>query len=172
MKRASGITFHILFFLSASSLYSQTDSSRTIVLNSVMVTDSKPTFNYISKEVIDISDIEIRKTGSQTLSEALSSLPGISQLTTGPISKPVIRGLYGDRIQVNVAGLKLEDQQWEDEYGLGLSDIGVERVELIKGPASVMFGPDAEGGVINLIEEGIGVPDVRFKRHWRGCQYC
>jgi iron complex outermembrane recepter protein len=59
-------------------------------------------------------------------------------ITTGAISKSVIRGLYGNRIQVNFGGLRLEDQQWEDEHGLGLSDVGVERVELIKGPSSFM----------------------------------
>lgn len=87
------------------------------------------------------------------MSEALSTLPGVSQITTGAISKPVIRGLYGDRILINIAGLKLEDQQWEDEHGLGLSDVGVERIELIKGPASLLFGCGAMGGVVNIVEE-------------------
>ncbi len=77
----------------------------------------------------------------------------MSQLTTGAISKPVIRGLYGDRILVNVAGLKMEDQQWEDEYGLGLSEVGVARVELIKGPAALLYGSNAMGGVVNIVEE-------------------
>lgn len=131
----------------------QTDSVRTIVLNSVYVTENKPTFTTTSRQVIPMTNSEMKERGSQTLSDALSNLPGVSQLTTGAISKPVIRGLYGERIQVNVAGLKLEDQQWEDEYGLGLSDVGVGRVELIKGPASLLFGSNAMGGVVNIVEE-------------------
>jgi iron complex outermembrane recepter protein len=131
----------------------QTDSVRTIVLNSVYVTEKKPTFTSTSRQVIAITNSEMKEKGAQTLSDALSTLPGVSQLTTGAISKPVIRGLYGNRILVNVAGLKMEDQQWEDEYGLGLSDAGIERVELIKGPASLLFGSNAMGGVVNIVEE-------------------
>jgi len=133
----------------------QTDSVRTIVLNSVYVTEKKPTFNTTSREVVALTNTEMKEKGTQTVSEALSSIPGVSQITTGAISKPVIRGLYGDRIQINVAGLKLEDQQWEDEHGLGLSDVGVERIELIKGPASLMFGSGAMGGVVNIVEEDL-----------------
>jgi iron complex outermembrane recepter protein len=142
-----------LAVVSSIEISGQTDSIRTIVLNSVYVTENKPTFTTTSRQVIPITNTEMKERGSQTLSDALSTLPGVSQLTTGAISKPVIRGQYGERIQVNVAGLKLEDQQWEDEYGLGLSDVGVGRVELIKGPASLLFGSNAMGGVVNIVEE-------------------
>ena len=61
--------------------------------------------------------------------------PGISQLTTGPaISKPVIRGLYGNRVLAVLSGLKFDNQQWQDEHGLGLNDVGIDRIEVIKGP--------------------------------------
>ncbi len=139
----------------AFEVSAQVDSARTIVLNSVYVTEKKPSFNTTSREVIALTNTEMKEKGAQTLSEALSTIPGVSQITTGAISKPVIRGLYGDRIQINVAGLKLEDQQWEDEHGLGLSDVGVERIELIKGPASLMFGSGAMGGVVNIVEEDL-----------------
>jgi iron complex outermembrane receptor protein len=137
----------------ALDMSAQTDSVKTIVLNSVYVTEKKPTFNTTSREVVALTNTEMKEKGTQTLSEALSTLPGVSQITTGAISKPVIRGLYGDRIQINVAGVKLEDQQWEDEDGLVLSDVGVERIELIKGPASLLFGSGAMGGVVNIVEE-------------------
>lgn len=87
------------------------------------------------------------------LSDALAKLPGISQMTTGnSISKPVIRGLYGNRILLLFSGLRFDNQQWQDEHGLGLSQIGIDRVEVIKGPASLLYGSDAMGGVINIIE--------------------
>ena len=148
--------FLIIIIVSrALTTNAQTDSVRTIVLNSVYVTEKKPTFNTTSREVVALTNTDMKEKGAQTVSEALSSIPGVSQITTGAISKPVIRGLYGDRIQINVAGLKLEDQQWEDEHGLGLSDVGVERIELIKGPASLMFGSGAMGGVVNIVEEDL-----------------
>jgi iron complex outermembrane receptor protein len=157
-----GILFILFVAVILNAAFGQKDTSMMVVLNSAYVTDTRPTFNYVSKEILDISDTEIRETGSRTLSEALSTLPGISQLTTGPISKPVIRGLYGSRIRVNVAGVRLEDQQWEDEYGLGLTGAGVEYVELIKGPASLLYGSNALGGVVNVVEEDfIGKEDQK-----------
>ncbi len=101
-----------------------------------------------------ISIKEIRENGSLSISDAVAKLPGVSQLTTGAgISKPVIRGLYGNRVQVNVMGLRFDNQQWQDEHGLGLSDMGIDRVEIIKGPATLMYGSDALGGVLNVVEE-------------------
>jgi iron complex outermembrane recepter protein len=143
----------ILIISKVTNISAQKDSVRTIYLNSVYVTEHKPTFNTTSKDVVALTNTEMKEKGAQTLSQALATIPGVSQITTGAISKPVIRGLYGDRIQINVAGLKLEDQQWEDEHGLGLSDVGVERIELIKGPASLLFGSGAMGGVVNIVEE-------------------
>ena len=97
---------------------------------------------------------KIRQSGALNISDALSKLPGISQLTTGPaISKPVVRGLYGNRVLAVLSGLKFDNQQWQDEHGLGLNDVGIDRIELIKGPASLLYGSEAIGGILNIIEE-------------------
>ncbi|HYV92455.1 MAG TPA: TonB-dependent receptor [Chitinophagales bacterium] len=101
-----------------------------------------------------ISQQEARAKGSYSISDALSKLPGMSQLSTGVgISKPVIRGLYGNRIQTQLLGIRFDNQQWQDEHGLGLNDVGIDRIEIIKGPASIMYGSEAIGGVLNVIEE-------------------
>jgi len=103
-------------------------------------------------EPLQIKDIE--QLGTFNLTDAMAKVPGVSQLTTGiGISKPVIRGLYGNRILVLFSGLRFDNQQWQDEHGLGLSDIGISRVEIIKGPLSILYGTEAVGGVINIIEE-------------------
>jgi len=97
---------------------------------------------------------KIRQSGALNVSDALSKLPGISQLTTGPaISKPVIRGLYGNRVLAVLSGLKFDNQQWQDEHGLGLNDVGIDRIEVIRGPASLLYGSEAIGGILNIIEE-------------------
>jgi len=97
---------------------------------------------------------KIRQSGALNISDALSKLPGISQLTTGPaISKPVVRGLYGNRVLAVLSGLKFDNQQWQDEHGLGLNDVGIDRIEVIKGPASLLYGSEAIGGILNIIEE-------------------
>jgi len=88
------------------------------------------------------------------LIDELAKLPGISQLSTGNgISKPVIRGLYGNRIQVVMLGLRFDNQQWQDEHGLGLSIAGIDHVEVLKGPSSILYGTDAVAGVIRVVEE-------------------
>jgi iron complex outermembrane recepter protein len=168
-KSTRSFLFIAMFiFCRVPHVAAQTDSSRRIMINSVYITEKKPAFSTTSRNIVAITGTEMKEAGAQTLSDGLARLPGVSQLTTGAISKPVIRGLYGNRILVNVAGLKLEDQQWEDEHGLGLSDVGVERVELIKGPASLLFGSDAMGGVVHVIGEKLPEPgttkqDVNFK---------
>jgi iron complex outermembrane receptor protein len=91
----------------------------------------------------------LQQKGTSTLIEGLETLPGISQISTGTsIGKPVIRGLSGNRVLVYSQGVRLENQQFGEEHGLGLNDVGVESVEIIKGPASLLYGSDALGGVL------------------------
>jgi len=91
----------------------------------------------------------LQQKGTATLIEGLATIPGVSQVSTGTsIGKPVIRGLSGNRVLVYSQGVRLENQQFGDEHGLGLNDAGVESVEVIKGPASLLYGSDALGGVL------------------------
>jgi iron complex outermembrane receptor protein len=96
----------------------------------------------------------LQKKGVATLIEGLTTIPGVSQISTGvSIGKPMIRGLSGNRVLVYSQGVRLENQQFGDEHGLGLNDAGVESVEVIKGPASLLYGSDALGGVLYFIPE-------------------
>jgi len=91
----------------------------------------------------------LQQKGTATLIEGLATIPGVSQVSTGTsIGKPVIRGLSGNRVLVYSQGVRIENQQFGDEHGLGLNDAGVESVEVIKGPASLLYGSDALGGVL------------------------
>lgn len=111
------------------------------------------TTNFTSLNLQPYKLLELDKKAALNLSDALAKLPGISQMSTGnSISKPVIRGLYGNRILVLLSGLRFDNQQFQDEHGLGLSQIGIDRIEVIKGPASLLYGTDAIGGVVNIIE--------------------
>ena len=84
--------------------------------------------------------------------DEIANLPGISAVTTGPnISKPVIRGLGYNRVITLQDGIRQEGQQWGDEHGIEVDQNSIDRVEIIKGPASLTYGSDAIGGVINLI---------------------
>jgi len=84
--------------------------------------------------------------------DEIANLPGISAVTTGPnISKPFIHGLGYNRVVTAVDGIRQEGQQWGDEHGIEVDQNAVDRVEVIKGPASLTYGSDAIGGVVNLI---------------------
>lgn len=95
--------------------------------------------------------------GSSTnLIDAIANQPGISQITTGAgISKPVIRGLGYNRLIVMNDGVRQEGQQWGDEHGIEIDENDVDKVEILKGPASLMYGSDAMAGVINFISAPI-----------------
>lgn len=83
--------------------------------------------------------------------DAISKVPGIAQITTGAgISKPIIRGLGYNRVVVVDQGIRQEGQQWGDEHGLEVDREGVHSVEILKGPASLMYGSDAIAGVMIL----------------------
>ena len=103
---------------------------------------------------------ELQQKGAVTLADGITNLPGVESVTTGAgIGKPVIRGLSSNRVLVYTQGVRLENQQFGGEHGLGVSSSGVESVEVIKGPASLLYGSDALGGVLYLNPEKYAAPD-------------
>ena len=97
---------------------------------------------------------ELRQLPSTNIIDALAKQPGMAQITSGSgISKPVIRGLGYNRIVVLNDGIRQEGQQWGDEHGIEIDANEVGAVEILKGPASLMYGSDAMGGV--LIVKGL-----------------
>lgn len=97
---------------------------------------------------------DINKASSSTLAESISNINGVSQNSTGSsIGKPVIRGLTSNRVVTYSQGTRVENQQWGAEHGLGISSTGIKSVEVIKGPASLLYGSDAIGGVLYFVDE-------------------
>ena len=98
-----------------------------------------------------VSGKELRQTTSTNIIDAIAHQPGVSQITTGSgISKPIIRGLGYNRIIVMNEGIRQEGQQWGDEHGIEIDAQNVNSVEILKGPASLMYGSDAMAGVLIL----------------------
>ena len=90
---------------------------------------------------------------STNIIDAISRIPGVSQISTGPaISKPVIRGLSANRVVTLSNGVKQQGQQWGDEHGVEIDQYSADRVEVLRGAASLMYGSDALGGVINILD--------------------
>jgi iron complex outermembrane receptor protein len=106
-----------------------------------------------SQSVVTIDQDFIARNSTGTFSGALAALPGVNTINVGVgIAKPVIRGMSFNRIAVVNRGIKQEGQQWGADHGLEVDPFDVERVEIVKGPASLFFGSDGMGGVIRIKE--------------------
>lgn len=100
----------------------------------------------VNKNYID------QHSASGNVIDEIANLPGVSAVTTGPnVSKPFIHGLGYNRVVTAEDGIRQEGQQWGDEHGIEVDQNSIDRVEVIKGPASLSYGSDAIGGVVNLI---------------------
>jgi len=92
------------------------------------------------------------QSSTSNIIEALTKIPGVSSLSTGPaISKPVIRGLGYNRVFTINDAVRQAGQHWGDEHGIKIDKASVNKVEVLKGPASLIYGSDAIAEVINVI---------------------
>lgn len=115
-----------------------------------------------------VSQNMLDETTSNNIIDALRNAPGVSQITMGPaISKPVIRGLGYNRVVVVNDGIRQEGQQFGDEFGIEVDPYSVNKVEILRGPASLSYGSDAMAGVINLISEPT-LPEGEVKGNLQG----
>jgi iron complex outermembrane receptor protein len=154
MKKLYTISLMAIMLLAFQVTFSQVDD-QTVELDEVVL--SLPFNQTLGKSVIKVDKINFNDLNpilQQYISKSISKLPGVSILSTGPgISKPSIRGLSYDRVVVYSQGVRLENQQWGDEHGIGVSTSGINSIEVIKGPSYVLYGSDAMGGVLYVEPE-------------------
>ncbi|MCF6404075.1 TonB-dependent receptor [Chitinophaga filiformis] len=133
------------------------EKNEVVITGVNMATTLKKTPTPVSIVRRDYLDANI----STNIIDAIAKLPGVSQLTTGPaISKPFIRGLGYNRVVVVGDGVRQEGQQWGDEHGIEIDDYNVSKVEVLKGPASLVYGSDALAGVVNIVPPGSVAPGL------------
>ncbi|WP_254448484.1 carboxypeptidase-like regulatory domain-containing protein [Spirosoma rhododendri] len=121
-------------------------------LQEVVVTEHRSEAQKLLQVQTDLSGNALNAVRGQSLGESLKSLPGLYSIQTGPsISKPVIHGLYSNRIITLNNGVRQEDQQWGTEHAPQIDPFLATRITVIKGAAGIRYGSDAIGGVI-LIE--------------------
>jgi outer membrane receptor protein involved in Fe transport len=95
---------------------------------------------------------DVRRERVASVGESLAKLPGVAFIPTGnALGTPVIRGLSEQRIRVLNDGIGLNHQQFSWRHSPNVEPGFAERIELVRGPASVLYGPDAMGGIINVI---------------------
>ena len=108
--------------------------------------------NAIKIDVIKERDISV--TGTPTFTEVIASVPGLDMISKGPgVAKPVIRGLSMTNISMLNNGVKIGNYLFSENHPYTINEFGIDRIEIIKGPASLLYGSDAVGGVINILKE-------------------
>lgn len=148
-------THRIRLTASAPTLVNFTLNSEAAQLSEVVVTgvtrNSEIRKSPVSIAVISKKEMDLN-VNNNIVDAVLKGVPGLSAVTTGPnISKPFIRGLGYNRVLTLYNGVRQEGQQWGDEHGVEIDQYGIERAEVVKGPASLIYGSDALAGVINFI---------------------
>ncbi len=104
-----------------------------------------------SVNTISIGKEFLQNNFSGSLMQSLSSIPGVKAMSIGSgQSKPTIRGLGFNRMVVTEDGIKHEGQQWGDDHGLEIDQFAIDHIDVDKGPAALLYGSDAIGGVINI----------------------
>ena len=102
--------------------------------------------------IVSVNKQFLQQNLSTNIIDAIARVPGVNAVTTGPnVSKPFIRGLGFNRILTLYDGVRQEGQQWGDEHGIEVDQNTVDKIEIVKGPASLIYGSDAVAGVINLL---------------------
>jgi iron complex outermembrane recepter protein len=97
----------------------------------------------------EIKGINLTQHSGKPLAEMLASVAGVSSLKTGNnIAKPIIHGLHSNRVLVMNNGVRQEGQQWGNEHGPEIDPFISDKLTVVKGSATVRFGPDAMGGVV------------------------
>lgn len=101
-----------------------------------------------------ITERELVKQRGEVLANTIDNIPGVNNISTGvSVGKPVIRGLTSLGVIIVHDGVKHESQQWGDEHAPEVSLYDIDRIEILRGPASLVYGSDAIGGVVNIISK-------------------
>jgi iron complex outermembrane receptor protein len=105
---------------------------------------------------VELKGVALLQTRGGSLGESLKELPGLNSIQTGPsLSKPVIHGLYSNRVLLINDGVRQEGQQWGSEHAPEIDPFIANKITVVKGAASVRYGSDAIGGVILLSPEDL-----------------
>ena len=96
---------------------------------------------------------ELERRRAATLGEMLDGLPGVANSDFGPgVGRPVVRGLQGSRVQVLEDGMGTSDVSGEGaDHAIAIDPSGAEQVEVFRGPATLLYGSGAAGGVVNVV---------------------
>ncbi|MEX0927990.1 MAG: TonB-dependent receptor [Balneolales bacterium] len=130
---------------------------RNLLIREIMLTTS-PTGSSISYQPVqsfNAGDLQVRS--SNSFGEMLDGSPGVSMRSFGSVtSRPVIRGLDGDRVLVLQNGERMGDlSETAHDHSISMEPLAAYRVEVVRGPASLLYGSSALGGVVNIFTDDV-----------------
>ena len=143
---------------STSALAQNTAASTApATLNTVIVTGNPLGSTEIASPVSVLTGDALVLKRASTLGETLNGLPGVSSTSFGPnAARPVIRGLDGDRVRIlSNAGASLDASSLSYDHAVPIDPLIVERFEVLRGPAALLYGGSAMGGVVNVLDNRI-----------------
>lgn len=119
----------------------------TCLLESLVIAGKRET--HYAQSIVHLEGKALDQTRGLSLGASLKNIAGVNTLQTGPsIAKPVIQGMYGNRILILNNGIRHEGQQWGSEHAPEIDPFIASRITVIKGARSILYGADAIGGVI------------------------
>ena len=148
----------------AAALMSLAANDTTVTLDAVTITGQQRRDQLMrsSQSAVQISSDFLQQHFAGSLMQSLEAIPGVKAMAIGSgQSKPVIRGLGFNRLLVAEDGIKHEGQQWGDDHGLEIDQFAIDRAEVIKGPAALLYGSDAIGGVLSLYTNHVPTEPLR-----------
>ncbi len=112
--------------------------------------------------ITSLDSVELAKNIGTSLADALAGAPGVSKRSFGPGSgRPIIRGFDGDRVLIMQDGIRTGDLSSQSgDHGVSIDAASLDRLEVVKGPATLLYGSNAIGGVVNAI-----TPQDAFRTH-------
>jgi len=137
-----------------ASAQAHTDRAKT--LDEIVVTASplRQRADDIARPVEVLAGTELDDQRAATLGETVSRLPGVQSSFFGPgVGRPIIRGLDGPRVQVLNEGLgSLDVSTVSVDHAVTIEPFLADQIEVLKGPATLLFGPGAIGGAVNVVD--------------------
>ena len=152
------LTFALLLAMQTPRKPADQDTTRPVQVAPLVVTATRSPLDPMQSPLpaAGLDAAALHRDPRASLADVVSSVAGVRAASTGAeIAKPVIRGLGGARVLTLENGFRLEDYSWSDEDGPSVDPRLPRRVEIIRGPASLLYGSDAIGGVVNTIPEEI-----------------
>ncbi|WP_116811878.1 TonB-dependent receptor [Steroidobacter cummioxidans] len=156
MRRSHSLRVAVAALLVSQGAWSQESKTEEVVVTSSALRGKKPARKSRKPTTVVAGD-DLRRQIASSLGETLSSELGVSSTYFGPnASRPVIRGLSGDRVQVLQDGLaSLDVSSLSQDHAVTLESVVSQQIEIIKGPAALLYGSGASGGLVNVVSSRV-----------------